>query len=75
MEKRRKAFRDGGGSACGQQHGPLHYAGRQRRALHGDMEVTATGQWNLPCRWETRTLGRLFNVLGDTLDGGESLEG
>ena len=22
-----------------------------------------------------RTLGRLFNVLGDTLDGGESLEG
>ena len=42
--------------------------------LHKDMEVTATGSGiQVPVGEET--LGRLFNVLGDTLDGGESLEG
>ena len=42
--------------------------------LYKDMEVEATGQGIAVPVGET-TLGRLFNVLGDTLDGGESLEG
>jgi len=38
-----------------------------------DMEVVATGKGiNVPVG--TKTLGRLINVLGETLDGGESLE-
>ena len=41
--------------------------------LHRDMEVVATGSGiQVPVGEET--LGRLFNVLGETLDGGESLE-
>ena len=39
-----------------------------------DMEVVATGKGSAVPVGE-KTLGRLFNVLGDTLDGGESLEG
>ena len=42
--------------------------------LHKDMEVTATGS-GIEVPVGEGTLGRLFNVLGDTLDGGESLEG
>ena len=42
--------------------------------LHKDMEVTATGS-GIKVPVGKGTLGRLFNVLGDTLDGGESLEG
>ena len=42
--------------------------------LYKDMEVEATGQGIAVPVGEKR-LGRLFNVLGDTLDGGESLEG
>ena len=42
--------------------------------LHKDMEVTATGS-GIQVPVGEGTLGRLFNVLGDTLDGGESLEG
>ena len=42
--------------------------------LYKDMEVEATGQ-GLAVPVGEKTLGRLFNVLGDTLDGGESLEG
>lgn len=38
-----------------------------------DMEVTATGDGIMAPVGE-QTLGRLFNVLGETLDGGESLE-
>ena len=38
------------------------------------MEVEATGQ-GIAVPVGEKTLGRLFNVLGDTLDGGESLEG
>ena len=38
-----------------------------------DMEVTATGSGIMVPVGE-RTLGRLFNVLGETLDGGEDLE-
>ena len=38
-----------------------------------DMEVTATGH-GISVPVGEKTLGRLFNVLGDTLDGGESLE-
>ena len=38
------------------------------------MEVTATGS-GIEVPVGEGTLGRLFNVLGDTLDGGESLEG
>ena len=38
-----------------------------------DMEVVATGQ-GITVPVGEQTLGRLFNVLGDTLDNGESLE-
>ena len=38
-----------------------------------DMEVTADGS-GIKVPVGEKTLGRLFNVLGDTLDGGESLE-
>ncbi|WP_367567154.1 F0F1 ATP synthase subunit beta [Lacrimispora sp.] len=39
-----------------------------------DMEVTATGD-GIKVPVGTQTLGRLFNVLGDTIDDGEKLEG
>ena len=39
-----------------------------------DMEVTATGA-GIQVPVGEKTLGRLFNVLGETIDGGESLEG
>ena len=42
--------------------------------LYKDMEVEAAGQ-GIAVPVGEKTLGRLFNVLGDTLDGGESLEG
>ena len=42
--------------------------------LYKDMEVEATGQ-GIAVPVGEKTLGRLFNVLGDTVDGGESLEG
>ena len=42
--------------------------------LYKDIEVEATGQ-GIAVPVGEKTLGRLFNVLGDTLDGGESLEG
>ena len=42
--------------------------------LYKDMEIEATGQ-GIAVPVGEKTLGRLFNVLGDTLDGGESLEG
>ena len=42
--------------------------------LYKDMEVEATGQ-GIAVPVGEKTLGRLFNVLGNTLDGGESLEG
>ena len=42
--------------------------------LYKDMEVEATGQ-GIAVPVGEKTLGPLFNVLGDTLDGGESLEG
>ena len=38
-----------------------------------DMEVTATGQ-GIAVPVGEKTLGRLFNVLGEAIDGGESLE-
>ncbi len=41
--------------------------------LHRDMEVIATGS-AIKVPVGEKTLGRLFNVLGDTLDGKESLE-
>ena len=41
--------------------------------LHRDMEVVATGD-SIKVPVGEKTLGRLFNVLGETLDGGESLE-
>lgn len=41
--------------------------------LHKDMEVTATGS-GIRVPVGEKTLGRLFNVLGDTIDGGSSLE-
>ena len=42
--------------------------------LSRDMEVTATGS-GIKVPVGEQTLGRLFNVLGETLDDGESLEG
>ena len=42
--------------------------------LSRDMEVTAAGS-GITVPVGEQTLGRLFNVLGETLDGGESLEG
>ena len=42
--------------------------------LSRDMEVTATGA-GIKVPVGDKTLGRLFNVLGDTIDNGESLEG
>ena len=41
--------------------------------LYKDMEVEATGQ-GIAVPVGEKTLGRLFNVLGDTLDGGEGEE-
>ena len=41
--------------------------------LQRDREVTATGS-GIKVPVGDCTLGRLFNVLGDTVDGGESLE-
>ena len=41
--------------------------------LSRDMEVTATGS-GIKVPVGDKTLGRLFNVLGDAIDGGESLE-
>lgn len=41
--------------------------------LHRGMEVTATGS-GISVPVGPATLGRLFNVLGDTLDGGASLQ-
>ena len=38
-----------------------------------DMEVTATGA-GIKVPVGDKTLGRLFNVLGETIDGGESLD-
>ena len=42
--------------------------------LHRDMEVLATGS-GIQVPVGEKTLGRLFNVLGETLDGKESLDG
>lgn len=42
--------------------------------LHRDMEVTATGA-GISVPVGNKTLGRLFNVLGETIDGGEKLDG
>ena len=39
-----------------------------------DMDVVATGK-GIQVPVGKKTLGRLFNVLGETIDGGESLEG
>ena len=41
--------------------------------LQKDMEVTATGS-GIQVPVGKKTLGRLFNVIGDTIDGGKSLE-
>lgn len=42
--------------------------------LHKDMEVISTGQ-GISVPVGDRNLGRLFNVLGETIDGGEGLDG
>ena len=42
--------------------------------LHKGMEVVATGS-GISVPVGEKTLGRLFNVLGDTLDNGEKLDG
>ncbi len=40
--------------------------------LHKDMEVTATGA-GIKVPVGEKTLGRLFNVLGETVDDGEQI--
>jgi F-type H+-transporting ATPase subunit beta len=45
----------------------------QSEGLCRDMAVTATGS-GITVPVGEKTLGRLFNVLGETLDGGESLD-
>ena len=42
--------------------------------LHKDMEVIPTGA-GISVPVGDKTLGRLFNVLGDAIDGGEDLSG
>ena len=42
--------------------------------LHRDMEVTATGDYIKVPVGES-TLGRMFNVVGETIDGGEPVKG
>jgi len=42
--------------------------------LHKDMDVIATGK-GIQVPVGKKTLGRLFNVLGETIDGGEKLDG
>lgn len=42
--------------------------------LHKDMEVTATGA-GIKVPVGEQTLGRLFNVLGEAIDGGEQIQG
>ena len=42
--------------------------------LHRDMEVTVTGG-GIKVPVGEQTLGRLFNVLGDAIDGGEQIQG
>ena len=42
--------------------------------LYKDMEVISTGQ-GISVPVGKKTLGRLFNVFGETIDGGESLKG
>ena len=59
--------------SSGKQYGTLHYAERKRR-LQRDREVIATGS-GIKVPVGDKTLGRLFNVLGDTVDDGPSLEG
>ena len=41
--------------------------------LHKDMEVTATGA-GIKVPVGEKTLGRLFNVLGETIDDGDAIE-
>ena len=41
--------------------------------LHKDMEVIATGS-GIKVPVGEKTLGRLFNVLGETIDNGEALD-
>ena len=41
--------------------------------LHRDMEVISTGS-GIKTPVGEKTLGRLFNVLGETIDGGEQLD-
>ncbi len=62
----------GSSAAHRKQYGSLYYADSSE-GLHRDMEVTATGA-GIQVPVGEKTLGRLFNVLGDTIDGGESLE-
>ena len=44
----------------------------QSEGLHKDMEVTATGA-GIKVPVGEKTLGRLFNVLGETVDDGEQI--
>ena len=44
-----------------------------REGLHRDMEVTAEGS-GIKVPVGEKTLGRLFNVLGETIDDGESIK-
>ena len=67
-----KTLRHGSGTACWKQCCALHHACLQRRPLQRDMEVTATGE-GIKVPVGEQTLGRLFNVLGETIDDREKI--
>ena len=59
--------------SSGKQYGTLHLLSASE-GLQRDREVIATGS-GIKVPVGDKTLGRLFNVLGDTVDDGPSLEG
>ena len=67
----RQGARDHGGCpAHGRRHGPLHHACRQRGTVPG-YAGAGPGKHHYRSRWASSTLGRMFNVLGQPIDGGE----
>ena len=64
---------DGSGAASGQPHGALHYAFGERGAFPRDEGEIARDCIEVPVGDDT--LGRMFNVLGEPIDGGAPLSG
>ena len=64
---------DGSIPASGKRCGTLYHLLSASEGLQRDREVIATGS-GIKVPVGDCTLGRLFNVLGDTVDGGEQLD-